>query len=146
MAKLLKGITEEVTGGQLATTIRDSANHIWLAGLGAFARAQSEGSKLFSSLVKEGQALQDRTGESLSEASTKASGLGERVETAIEESLAKVLHGFGAPTRRDIDGLNDRVTKLTKVVEKLAEAHEADMPAPKAAKAPKPEHHSPAAG
>lgn len=143
MAKLLKGITEEVTGGRLATEIRESANHIWLAGLGAFARAQHEGSKLFSSLVKEGQALQDRTGDSLSDASAKASGLGDKLETMIEERLAKVLHTFGAPTRKDIDGLNDRVAKLTKAVEQLTEGPAPEGPA-KAAKAAKPAAGEPA--
>ena len=42
---------------QLVTAIRDSATQIWLAGLGAFAKAQKEGGKFFDTLVKEGEAV-----------------------------------------------------------------------------------------
>ena len=41
--------------------IRDSANHIWLAGLGAFAKAQQEGGKVFESLIKDGLHMQQQT-------------------------------------------------------------------------------------
>ena len=45
---------------QLVATIRESATQIWLAGLGAFAKAQEEGGKVFEALVKEGESVQDR--------------------------------------------------------------------------------------
>ena len=65
---------------------RESAQQVWLAGLGAFAKAQQEGGKVFEALVREGQALQRKTqdaaGEQLSEAAQRmghlASGLSER--------------------------------------------------------------------
>ena len=37
---------------------QESAQHIWLAGMGAFNRAQSEGSKLFETLVRDGLSLE----------------------------------------------------------------------------------------
>jgi len=40
---------------------KDSASQIWQAGLGAFAKAQEEGSKVFEALVREGQAIQRKT-------------------------------------------------------------------------------------
>ena len=45
----------------VSKTVMDSAQQIWLAGLGAFAKAQAEGGKLFESLVKEGAALDAKT-------------------------------------------------------------------------------------
>ena len=42
------------SAAQLSGTIKDSASQIWLAGLGAFAKAQEEGGKVFEALVKEG--------------------------------------------------------------------------------------------
>ena len=42
---------------QLVQTVRDSAQQIWLAGLGAFSKAQEEGGKVFETLVKEGLSL-----------------------------------------------------------------------------------------
>ena len=45
----------------LAGTVRESAQQIWLAGLGAFSKAQAEGGKVFEALVKEGTHLQKKT-------------------------------------------------------------------------------------
>ena len=64
---------------QFASTVKDSAQQIWLAGLGAFSRAQAEGGKVFDSLVKEGTTLQRKTQsvaeEKLSEVSSRMSGM-----------------------------------------------------------------------
>ena len=45
----------------LADAIKDSAQQIWLAGLGAFSKAQAEGGKAFDTLVKEGLSIQRKT-------------------------------------------------------------------------------------
>ena len=45
----------------LSGAIKESAQQIWLAGLGAFAKAQEEGGKAFESLVKEGLTIQRKT-------------------------------------------------------------------------------------
>src|SRR5262249_21982365 len=42
-------------------SIMESAQHIWLAGLGAFAKAQGEGGKMFQSLIREGSDLEQKT-------------------------------------------------------------------------------------
>ena len=44
----------------LLGTVKESSSQIWLAGLGAFAKAQEEGSKVFEALVKEGAGLQKK--------------------------------------------------------------------------------------
>lgn len=54
-----KAEAEVKTDGQLATAIKGSAGQIWLAGLGAFSKAQAEGTKFFNSLIKEGERIQD---------------------------------------------------------------------------------------
>ncbi len=53
MVKKLKAQAEDK---QLANAVRTSAQQIWQAGLGAFAKAQEEGGRVFAKLVKEGQA------------------------------------------------------------------------------------------
>lgn len=50
-----------------AGSARETASRIWLAGLGALARAQAEGSKLFENLIKEGQGVQGRDRDRASE-------------------------------------------------------------------------------
>ncbi len=47
MPKGLKELAAETTESQLAVKIRESANQIWLAGLGASSKAQQEGVKMF---------------------------------------------------------------------------------------------------
>ncbi len=58
MAKKLKALVGQ-SDEKLVATIKESANQIWLAGLGAFAKAQAEGGKVFEALVEEGEAIQE---------------------------------------------------------------------------------------
>ena len=45
--------SSETSAAQLAGTVKESAQQIWLAGLGAFSKAQEEGGKVFEALVKD---------------------------------------------------------------------------------------------
>ena len=60
MARKLKA-TARAKDTQLAAAVKDSAQQIWLAGLGAYAKAQDEGGKVFDALVREGTSIQKRT-------------------------------------------------------------------------------------
>ena len=53
-------------GYPLAMLIRNSAHDIWLAGLGAYAKAGKEGGRLFESLVDIGEAVERRAREEVS--------------------------------------------------------------------------------
>ncbi|MCB1525597.1 MAG: phasin family protein [Hyphomicrobiales bacterium] len=127
MAKKLKALAEEAgSENQLAAKIKDSANQIWLAGLGAFAKAQAEGGKMFESLVQEGEAMQNKARktaeETLSEVKSKATGTWDKLEQVFEDRVARALHSLSVPTRKDVDSLARRVAELTKVVEKLTDS------------------------
>ena len=62
MVKKLKAMAEGAgRDNQLAAAIKESAQQIWLAGLGAFAKTQEEGQKVFQALVKEGTSIHKRT-------------------------------------------------------------------------------------
>ncbi|HYE38899.1 MAG TPA: phasin family protein [Ramlibacter sp.] len=132
--KLQKKAGDEAAGGasaQLASTVKESAQQIWLAGLGAFSKAQEEGGKVFEALVREGVTLQRRTQsaaeEKLAEASTrmtsmatdlssKASGQWDKLETIFEERVARALQSLGVPTAREIEDLSRRVEELNRTV------------------------------
>src|SRR6202007_2430157 len=58
-SKPAQGAAADARG--VGKTVMDSAQQIWLAGLGAFAKAQEEGGKLFETLVKDGIALDAKT-------------------------------------------------------------------------------------
>lgn len=119
------------SSAQLANTVKESAQQIWLAGLGAFSKAQEEGGKVFEALVREGVGIQRRTQEvaegKLSEAtnrmsamandlSSKASGQWDKLETIFEERVSRALQKLGVPTAREIEALSTRVEELNRTV------------------------------
>jgi len=120
---------------KLASTVKESASQIWLAGLGAFSKAQEEGGKVFDTLVREGLSIQRKTQaaaeEKLAEAtsrmagmatdlSNRASGQWDKLETIFEERVSRALKKLGVPTARDIDALVARVDELNRNVARLA--------------------------
>ena len=105
----------------MSQRMKDSAQHIWLAGLGAFAKAQEEGSKVFENLVIEGSHLQQTTQQAqakMTEAAEKvgqmASGQMDKLETIFEERVAKALKSMGLPSAEDVAALQARVEQLEK--------------------------------
>ena len=132
MPKKLKEIAEEATENQLAARIRESANQIWLAGLGAFAMAQQEGVKVFESLVQEGEKIQEKTksaaDERLAEMRSKATGTWDKLEKVFEDRVARALHSLSVPSRQDVDTLTQRVAELTEIAKKLSAEEESGRP------------------
>jgi poly(hydroxyalkanoate) granule-associated protein len=130
-----KAAEQKSTGAQLSGTVKESAQQIWLAGLGAFAKAQEEGGKVFEALVKEGTSIQRKTQaaaeERISEAtnrmatmatdiSSRASGQWDKLENIFEERVSKALNKLGVPSAKDIDVLIARIEELNRNVAKLS--------------------------
>ena len=112
----------------LAVKIRDSANQIWLAGLGAFSKAQQEGVEMFEALVAEGEKVQERTkaaaDERFSEMKEKTTETWHKVEKVFDDRVGRALHALNVPSRHDIDTLSKRVHELTVITKKLSEEEE----------------------
>ena len=51
----------------LSKSVLESSRQIWLAGLGAFSRAQAGGMKVFESLVSQGEAVESKTRQAASD-------------------------------------------------------------------------------
>lgn len=134
--KLQKIKAPKKTIPPLAESVKDSAQQIWQAGLGAFNRAQAEGSKAFESLVKEGVTLQRKTQsaaeEKVSEAShkmsaiasdisAKATGQWDKLEGIFEDRVAKALNKLGVPSAKEVEALMARIEALNKSVQRLSE-------------------------
>jgi poly(hydroxyalkanoate) granule-associated protein len=135
MTKRLKELAAEATENQvlaqardLAVKIRDSANQIWLAGLGAFSKTQQQGVEMFEALVAEGEKLQERTktaaDERVTEVREKATETWDKLEKVFEDRVGRALHVLNVPTRKDIDVLSKRVHELTAVTKKMSEEEE----------------------
>lgn len=131
-------------GIPLSGSVKDSAQQIWQAGLGAFTKAQAEGGKAFEALVKEGVSFQRKTQsaaeEKITEAtqkmssmandiSSKASGQWDKLESIFEDRVAKALNKLGVPSAKDISVLIARIDALNASVQKMS-------PTKPAAKAP----------
>jgi len=134
MAKKLKELAED---GELAEAVRNSAQQVWQAGLGAFAKAQQEGGRVFSRLVEEGSAFQQRAehraadvGATVSGTVSKiadgvgkqASGSWDKLEQVFEERVARALATIGVPTQNEIAALHERIDQLSRQVAALSGA------------------------
>lgn len=112
---------------RLARSLGESAQSIWLAGIGALGRAQSEGSRLFASLVEEGEQLErrarksagDRTaeaveavGQGVDEVREFAEGTWDRWEKGFDARMQRALSRLGVPSRDDIQALERQVQAL----------------------------------
>ena len=148
MVKKLQKLSadKKKSNAQLSSTVKESAQQIWLAGLGAFSKAQEEGGKVFEALVKEGLTIQRKTQavaeEKITEATSrvttmasdigsKAQGQWDKLENIFEDRVAKALAKLGVPSARDLDALSARVDALAKS-SKAAPAKAATKPAAKA--------------
>lgn len=131
VVKKLKSVGKD---SQLSATIKESAQQIWLAGLGAFAKAQQEGNKVFDALIREGEAIQQKTRkvteDKVTEMAAKATGTWDKLEQVFENRVARSLHSLGVPTKDDVAQLAKRVAELKAELEKLNKT-----PKPKAAAA-----------
>jgi len=115
--------------------VKESAQQIWLAGMGAFAKAQAEGRQVFDALVKEGTTLQKKTQsaaeEKFGDVSSKMSSMAEdvtakagkqwdKLESIFEERTAKAMKKLGVPSSKDVEALMARIDALSEQVAKSA--------------------------
>lgn len=155
MAKLKKSARKTTAASsskaqaeRLGKSITESAQQIWLAGMGAFNRAQAEGGKLFESLVRDGLSLEqtarkftgaraelvrDAVEGSVGQARERAADTWDKLEKVFEDRVQRALVKLGVPGRDDLNALTHRVERLT---EELRKANGGSAPK-KAAKAPR---------
>jgi poly(hydroxyalkanoate) granule-associated protein len=98
-------------------TLQGSVEQVWLAGLGALALTEEEGSKFFHSLVKKGEVVEKKSKariEDVVDAAKKVPATAmSTIERRTDETFQQVMKRLGIPTRRDIDMLTRRIEKLT---------------------------------
>lgn len=168
MAKLKKTTRSKTTGGhraksdsgkagaadlqakaeQMSRSLVESAQHIWMAGVGAFNRAQGEGSKLFEALVKEGMNIEQNTRKlatgkvdavrdamegRVGVVRERASDTWDRLEKVFEERVQRALNRLGVPRREDLTDLSERIDALATQVKQSGSGkpvRKASKPAP----------------
>jgi poly(hydroxyalkanoate) granule-associated protein len=120
-----------------SSSVLESSRQIWLAGLGAFSRAQAEGMKVFESLVQQGEALESRTKKAAfdtaaaatgaakaraKEVQAMAGGTWDKLEQVFEDRVARALAKLGVHTQSDVERLAERVDALSEAVNELIKA------------------------
>ena len=136
---------------RLSQSLTDTAQQIWLAGVGAFARAQAESTKLFEGLVKEGlnleksaltiadtqaEVVRDAVETGVDSATARATGTWEQLEAAVEGGVRRALTRLGVPDRNEMAELSRRVESLSAELrkqnggKKTGTAQAAKRPAP----------------
>lgn len=127
-AKGHERVTPQQQAERLSRSLSESAQQIWLAGVGAFGRAQAEGTKLFEGLVKEGvnleqharkfaggqaEVVRDVVESKVGQARERAVDTWDRLEKVFEERVHKALVKLDVPGRADVASLSRRVDGLT---------------------------------
>jgi poly(hydroxyalkanoate) granule-associated protein len=122
------------SGDEFPQNIKETSRQIWLAGLGAFSRAQAEGMKMFETLVEQGQHLEARTRRAATETAAAAAGAAaqkakevqamaggtwDKLEQVFEDRVARALSKLGVYTQEDVARLAERVDALSEAVNAL---------------------------
>ena len=136
-AKVRSPAAPAASSKDMSQSVLDSSRQIWLAGLGAFSRAQAEGRKMFDGLVKQGETLEAHTrtaasttaaaarvaaAEGAARVQTMAGDTWARLEKLFEERVARTHARRGAPAQSEIERLSERVDVLAEAVNELVRA------------------------
>jgi len=108
---------------QLSNKIKDSARQIWLAGLGAYNKAEEDAGKIFEKLVKEGEEIENLTRgavekkirvveDTVEGVKEKANGTIGKLESVFDQRVSKALKKMGIPTRGEIKELEEQIAEL----------------------------------
>ena len=114
--------------GQLSNKIKDSARQIWLAGLGAYTKAEEDAGKIFEKLVKEGEEIENLTRgvvekrikvveDTVEGVKEKANGTIGKLESVFDQRVSKALKKMGIPTRAEIKALESQIAELKTQIE-----------------------------
>jgi poly(hydroxyalkanoate) granule-associated protein len=126
-------------GGEkgISKAVLESSHQIWLAGLGAFAKAQQGGKQVFDMLVRQGEILEAKTRSAAAqtadaareaakakakEMQTMAGGTWDKLEQVFEDRVSRALARLGVYTSSDVERLSERVNELSEAVNALLKA------------------------
>lgn len=120
---------------------------VWLAGLGALATVEEEGTKAYNTLVERGKNYESKGRKQIESAISKASkqrdealseveDAGEGARDYIFSTVDRALDRFGVATRSEVDKLSKQVGALTAKVDTLTKSIQAQQKRKKAESKP----------
>ena len=136
-----KDTAEQDKAGALAD-VKAYARKIWLAGLGAYAKAGQEGVEYFKDLVKAGEGVEKQgkklvseqadaansqietqlnsVKSSVSEVKGKVEVQFDKIEKAFDNRVASALNRLGIPSKQDVEALSAKLDELNALLERVA--------------------------
>lgn len=124
------------------TDVKGYARKIWLAGLGAYAKAGQEGAEYFKELVKSGESVEEQGKKLINEQveaansqidSVKSGVTGnvnsvkgkvevqlDKIEKAFDARVASALNRIGIPSKQDVAALSAKLDELSALLEQVA--------------------------
>ena len=115
---------------QLAAKIKGSARQIWLAGLGAYTKAEEDTGRFFERLVQEGEQLENKTRgvvekqiksveDRVEGVRERATGTWDRLEHMFDERVSGALRRLGIHRREEIESMERRIEALESELARL---------------------------
>ena len=125
----LKNNSKSKGSKKSALDFKKYTQQIWLAGLGAFSRAEEEGNKLFDSLVKVGEELESKTvdfadnavGKVTEKAKESVTDTKDKVEKFLDTGVNHSLNRIGLVTPKDLQHIEQLLLQLHIKVDALIE-------------------------
>ncbi|MBK8972743.1 MAG: phasin family protein [Hahellaceae bacterium] len=116
-------MSEQESHKQLAAKIKESARQIWLAGLGAYTKAEEDAGKVFEKLVSEGEDIERKTRgvfekqiraveDRVEGVKDKANHTWDKLESVFDQRVSHALQRLGIPTRSELEELRERIAEL----------------------------------
>jgi poly(hydroxyalkanoate) granule-associated protein len=122
MAKMLSSARPKEI--MMVTLVRDIAHQLWLAGLGAAAKAQEKGGELLESLIEEGEKVEARA-KGVTAIHTEPGNAilhpqnVENLEKIFQDRVERALKKLDVPTQADLQDLNQRMDALSQHIATL---------------------------
>ncbi|BBP85893.1 phasin family protein [Pseudomonas sp. No.21] len=132
----------EASKTTVLSDVRLYARKIWLAGLGAYAKAGQEGADYLRDLVKAGEGVEKQGRKAVDarveaansqidsvKGSVKGSVTGvkekvevqlDKIEKAFDNRVAVALNRLGIPSRQDVEALSAKLDELSALLEHVA--------------------------
>ncbi len=115
---------------QLTAKIKDSARQIWLAGLGAYTKAEEDTGRFFERLVQEGEQLENKTRgvvekqiksveDRVGDVRERATGTWDKLESLFDQRVSGALRRLGIHRREEIEALERRIAVLESELSRL---------------------------
>ncbi|HYH83146.1 MAG TPA: phasin family protein [Longimicrobium sp.] len=140
LGELPKNVADRVVKlpKEIVDGVSTAGRDVWLAGLGALATVEEQGSALYDSLVKQGETLvargetveqrgKARFDELKTDVDARREAVVEKVETTVVDPMVDALQKLGVPTRGEVQKLSGQVESLTErvnlLIAKLERSH-----------------------